>query len=286
MSLLAISIIIVSAVMHATWNYLAKRSQGGFAFVWLYILMSSIIYAPIVVVVFLIQPFSFGWMHLFMIIASAIIHLIYSLILQKGYQKGDLSLVYPIARGTGPLIVAVMALFLFDEQLTWIGVTGISLIILGVFVITGGLHIFKKGDTSTSVYYGLIIGVAIASYTLLDKSAVSVFAVSPLLLNYGGIVTQVLMLTPFARRNWKEVRASWKHHRKEAIGVGFLFPLAYLLILMTMTFTPVSYVAPVREVSILIGAIMGAYLPKEGFGPRRIVAAVMMIIGISCVAIS
>src|SRR5690625_131404 len=95
MSLLAISIIIVSAVMHATWNYLAKRSQGGFAFVWLYILMSSIIYAPIVVVVFLIQPFSFGWMHLFMIIASAIIHLIYSLILQKGYQKGDLSLVYP-----------------------------------------------------------------------------------------------------------------------------------------------------------------------------------------------
>src|SRR5690625_6308615 len=99
--------------------------------------MSSIIYAPIVVVVFLIQPFSFGWIHLFMIIASAIIHLMYSLILQKGYQKGDLSLVYPIARGTGPLIVAVMALFLFDEHLTWLGVTGISLIILGVFVITG-----------------------------------------------------------------------------------------------------------------------------------------------------
>src|SRR5699024_4101190 len=198
MSVLAICIIIASAVMHATWNYLAKRSQGGFAFVWLYILMSSSIYATSVVVVFLIQPFSFGWMHLFMIVASAIIHLLYSLILQKGYQKGDLSLVYPIARGTGALIVAVMALFFFVDDLTWLGVTGISLIILGVFVITGGLHIFKKGDTSTSVYYGLIIGVAIASYTLLDKGAVSVFAVSPLLINYGGIIVQVLMLTPFA----------------------------------------------------------------------------------------
>lgn len=286
MSFLAIGIIIVSAFMHATWNYLAKRSQGGFAFVWLYIVVSSIIYAPFVIIMIVMQSFTFEWMDIVLIVASGIIHLVYSLILQKGYQAGDLSLVYPIARGTGPLIVAIVALFLFDERLTWLGVTGVILIILGVFVITGGLHIFKKSNTTTSIYYGLIIGVAISSYTLLDKSAVSVFLVSPLLLNYGGIVVQVLILTPFARKNWDQVRTSWKDHRKEAIGVGILFPLAYLLILITMTFTPVSYVAPVREVSILIGAIMGAYLLKEGFGTRRIVAAIMMIIGISCVALS
>lgn len=286
MSVLAVSVILMSAFMHATWNYLAKRSQGGFAFVWLYLIASLVIYAPILLMMFMMEYVTLDLMDLWLIIASGIIHLVYALILQKGYQKGDLSLVYPIARGTGPLIVALTALFLFDEQITGLGIVGIVLILLGVFVMTGGLHIFKKGNSLTSVYYGLIIGVTIASYTLLDKGAVSIFAVSPFLLNYGGIVVQVFVLTPFMKKNWHQVQSSWQHHRQEALGIGFLFPLAYLLVLMTMTFTPVSYVAPVREISILIGAILGAYLLKEGFGVRRIVAAVMMVIGIACVALS
>lgn len=286
MSLLAFGLIIISACMHATWNYLAKRSKGGTAFVWLYTAISAIIYAPFVTFLLIYQEINIGWIGVGMIAGSAVIHLAYSLTLQKGYRVGDFSLIYPIARGTGPMLVAISAIFLYDEHLTPLGITGIALIVLGVFVITGGLHIFTQSNAFIPVAYGVLVGVIIASYTLLDKGAVNVFLVPPLLLNYGSIIGQLLLLSPVAKRNWKEIRSDWKQHRKEAIGVGILNPLAYILILTTMVFTPVSHVAPVRELSILFGAIMGTVLLSEGFGKRRIIAAGIMVVGVVAVALS
>ena len=272
--------------MHATWNYLAKRSKGGTAFVWLYTAVSAIIYAPFVTFVLIYQEINIGWIGIGMIAGSAVIHLIYSLTLQKGYSIGDFSLIYPIARGTGPMLVAISAIFLYDERLTPLGITGIALIVLSVFIITGGLHIFTQSNAIIPLAYGALVGVMIAGYTLLDKGAVDVFLVPPLLLNYGSIIGQLLLLSPIAKRNWKAVRSDWKQHRKEAIGVGILNPLAYILILTTMVFTPVSHVAPVRELSILFGAIMGTVLLSEGFGKRRIIAAGIMVVGIIAVALS
>lgn len=286
MSLLAFGLIFISACMHATWNYLAKRSKGGTAFVWLYMVVSAIIYAPFVVVVLLYQEFSIGWPEIGMILGSAAIHLAYSLTLQKGYKVGDFSLIYPIARGTGPMLVAISAVFIFDERLTPLGMIGIALIVTSVFIITGGLHIFRRGASLLPLSYGLLVGVIISGYTLLDKGAVGLFLIPPLLLNYGSIIGQLFVLTPFVSRNWKEVRFEWKQHRKEAIGVGVLNPLAYILILTAMVFTPVSHVAPVRELSILFGAIMGTVLLSEGFGKRRIIAAGIMVVGIVAVALS
>lgn len=286
MSLAALFLIIISAFMHATWNYLAKRSDSGFAFVWLYMLVSMIVYAPFVVCMFFITEIHIGWIEMGFIVGSALIHLAYSLTLQKGYKIGDFSLVYPVARGTGPMIVAIAAVFIYDEKLTISGIIGISLIVGSVFVITGGLHGLRKTNGFVPLIYGLVIGVIISGYTLLDKGAVGVFLISPLLLNYGAIVWQLIFLTPKAMRNWSNVKYDWLHHRKEAIGVGILNPLAYMLVLTAMTFTPVSYVAPVREVSILIGTIMGAKLLSEGFGIRRIAAASAMVVGIIMVALS
>lgn len=286
MSLLAFGLILISACMHATWNYLAKRSKGGTAFVWIYMVVSAIIYAPFVIVLLIYLEVNIGWPEIGMILASTAIHLAYSLTLQKGYKVGDFSLIYPIARGTGPMLVAISAIFIFDERLSPLGVTGIAFIVISVFIITGGLHIFKRSASLLPVAYGLLVGVIIAGYTLLDKGAVCVFLIPPLLLNYGSIIGQTILLTPFASRDWQEVRKEWKYHRKEAIGVGILNPLAYILILTAMVFTPVSHVAPVRELSILFGAIMGTVLLSEGFGKRRIIAACLMVIGIVTVAIS
>lgn len=286
MSLLAFVIIIISAFMHASWNYLAKRSKGGVGFVWLYTMVSTVIYAPFVIYILIYQEISIGWIELGIIAGSAGVHLAYALTLQKGYRVGDFSLIYPIARGTGPMLVAISAIFLYDERLTPVGIIGIILIILSVFIITGGLRVLKQSSSVPPLAYGLLVGILIAGYTLLDKGAVSVFLIPPLLLNYGGIIGQLIILTPFAKRNWKEIQADWKNHRKEAIGVGVLNPLAYILILTTMVFTPVSYVAPVREVSILIGAIMGMVLLSEGFGKRRIIAAGIMVVGIVAITLS
>lgn len=286
MSALALILIIVSAFMHATWNYLAKRSQGGYAFVWIYMMVSVVVYAPFVVGLFLVTTQSIGWLEISFMAGSAVIHLAYSLLLQKGYKIGDLSLVYPVCRGTGPLIVAIAAVFIYDETLTTLGIAGIALITISIFMITGGFQAMKKKNTLGPLLYGLLIGVMIASYTLLDKGAVSVVLIPPLLLTYGSVIGQVLLLTPVAVRNWGEVRREWHEHKKEAFGVGILNQLAYILVLTAMTFTQVSHVAPVREMSILIGTIIGSRLLSEGFGLRRIGAAGTMVVGIIAVALS
>ncbi|WP_188456926.1 EamA family transporter [Virgibacillus oceani] len=286
MSLLALSLIILSAFMHATWNYLAKRSLGGYPFVWLYLAVSTIIYAPFVIGMFIFSSVHIGWVEVWFIAGSAIIHLMYSLTLQKGYKIGDFSLVYPVARGTGPMIVAILAVYIFDESLSITGVIGILLIIGSVFTISGGIQAIRNTSTLLPLVYGIIIGVIISSYTLFDKAAVGVLLIPPLLLNYGTFLGQLLFLTPKVLRNWDAVKDDWINHRNKAIGVGILNPLAYILVLSAMTFTPVSYVAPVREVSILIGTIIGTKLLAEGFGTRRIIAAGTMIAGIIIVTLS
>ncbi|GGK01066.1 DMT transporter permease [Lentibacillus kapialis] len=284
MSFLALTLIIISAFMHATWNYLAKRSEGGYTFVWLYMVVSIVAYAPFVIGFLVTRDSQIGWVEIGFMVGSAMIHLAYSLLLQKGYNIGDLSLIYPVCRGTGPLIVAVAAFFIYGETLTVTGVIGIVLITFSIFVITGGMEAIKKADTLVPLLYGLLIGVAIASYTLLDNGAVSVVMMQPLVLIYGSMIIQAATLTPFVFRRWHDVRHEWQRHKKEAIGVGILNQLAYVLVLTAMSFTPVSHVAPVREISILIGTIMGSYLLSEGLGPRRIAAAGTMVAGVVVVA--
>lgn len=286
MSVLALGLIVISAFMHATWNYLAKQSGGGFSFVWLYTLVGTVVYIPAVAVVFMVQDVSIGWMEAAFILGSGIIHIAYALTLQKGYKIGDFSLVYPVARGTGPMIVAVAAVFIYDEHLTALGTMGVIFIIGSIFVITGGLQAIRDAKALVPLLYGLLVGVFISGYTLLDKGAVSVMMISPILLNYGSNLAQLIILGPIAKRKWSDVRYDWAHHRTEVIGVGILSPLAYILVLTAMTFTQVSHVAPVREISILIGTIIGTKILREGFGVRRVIAATTMVIGVIAVAVS
>ena len=286
MSILALGLIVISAFMHATWNYLAKQSKSGFSFVWLYTLIGTIVYIPAVAVVLKVQDVSFGWMEAAFILGSALIHIAYALTLQKGYKIGDFSLVYPVARGTGPMIVAIAAVFIYDEHLTTLGTIGVVFIIGSIFVITGGFQAIRDAKTLVPLLYGLLIGLFISGYTLLDKGAVSVMLISPIILNYGSNLMQLIILGPIAKRRWGDIRHDWKYHRKEAIGVGILSPLAYILVLTAMSFTQVSHVAPVREISILIGTMIGTRILKEGFGTRRIIAASTMVIGVIAVALS
>lgn len=272
--------------MHATWNYLAKQSEGGFNFVWLYMAVSTIIYLPFVIVFFFLGEMRFGWLELAFISGSAVIHMAYALTLQKGYKVGDLSIVYPLARGSAPMLIAVAALFLYGERLSFAGMFGIGLIVFSIFILTGDLRRFKQPNSGKAIFYGLLTGLLISCYTLLDKGAVSVALMSPLLLNYGSILGQFLLMTPLAFKDKEKVKKEWAMNKKKAVGVGILSPLAYILVLITMQVTPVSHVAPVREISILIGTVMGAKMLTEGVGVRRPVAAAIMVAGIISVALS
>src|ERR671933_964693 len=137
MSFFALALILAAAVAHATWNLLAKRAGGGGpTFVWLFGSLSVIFYAPFAVAVIVLQKPHIGPVELLFMFGSGVLHLGYFLLLQRGYSVGDLSLVYPLARGTGPLLATAAAIVLFDERPSLLVFVGIGLITAGVFVLT------------------------------------------------------------------------------------------------------------------------------------------------------
>jgi drug/metabolite transporter (DMT)-like permease len=196
-----------------------------------------------------------------------------------------LSLVYPLARGTGPLLSSVAAILFLGERPSIIAIIGALLIIGGVIVLTGNLAQLSQRNRRPAVGYALITGLFIAAYTLWDKQAVSHFAIAPIVLDWGANVIRSLLLTPFALKYSDHAINEWREHKWEAVAIAILIPFCYILVLTAMRFTPVSYVAPAREISILIGTAMGARLLAEGDAPRRLGAAAAMVLGVVALAI-
>lgn len=280
MTAFALLLVLTAALLHALWNLLAKRARGGISFTWLFSVLTVVIWAPIIVVYMIVWRPALGWLALLFMLGSATVHLAYFLMLQRGYRHGDLSVVYPLARGTGPLLSMVGAVLLLGERPTWLAVVGALLIIAGVFAIAGGPDMLRRRTAVSGVSYGLMTGLLIATYTLWDKYAVSVVLVAPLLLDYGSSFGRTLLLLPAIRTRTAEVRYEWRVHRWEAIGIAVLSSLAYILVLTAMISAPVSYIAPARELSILFGALLGTWLLKEGNMRGRMLSATIMVAGI------
>jgi drug/metabolite transporter (DMT)-like permease len=290
----ALVLVLTAGLFHALWNLLAKRAGGGGApFVWLYTALSALLYTPLAaVVVFLPGQTHIGALGLLFIFGTAVLHVGYFLSLQKGYSVGDLSIVYPLARGTGPLLASAAAVALFGERPGPVAVLGILLIGGGVITLA-----WEPGGSSTDarpaekrarrlgVAYGVLTGAFIACYTLWDKQAVSGLALSPVLYYWAALAVETVILSPVALRHQDEVRAAWRSHRPEALGVAVLSPLSYLLVLTALVFAPVSHVAPAREVGILFGTALGGGLLKEGGAERRLLAAGAIVAGIVALAL-
>lgn len=243
---------------------------------------------PVVIVAYVIVHPHLGPLDWAFIGGNGVTHLIYFTLLQRGYRDGDLSLVYPLARGTGPLLSSLTAVALLRERPGALGYAGIALIVTGIFVISaaprGAVHDARR--LHVSVLYGLATGAAIAVYTVWDKYSVSVLAISPIIYDFWGNAVRTVLMTPFIVPRRAEVVRAWGAHRVEVLGIAILSPAAYLLVLWALITAPVSVVAPAHEISIVIGAALGIRLFKEPAGKRRIAAAVLMFGGIASLALS
>ena len=279
MNLLALSLVLFSAFLHASWNLLAKRVSRGAAFVWLFVASSAVLFAPAALYLIWLERPQIGLLEIAFILVSALLHLGYMLALQRGYRAGDLSLVYPLARGTGPALAVVGAVLIFGERPTPVAIFGVVLVVVGAFVLAGGERLFRFVD-GRAVAYGLVTGLFIASYTLSDAFVVTELALHPLIFLWLSELLRVVFLSPTAFRRRSEVRELWATRKREVVAVAVLSPLAYLLILVALQIAPVSYVAPAREISILIGTVLGAGLLKEGERGRRLAAAAVMVAGV------
>jgi drug/metabolite transporter (DMT)-like permease len=282
-SAFTLTIVLLASVFHATWNLLAKRAGGGIAFIWLYFAISTTGYVPIVIIAYALVHPHLVWLDWLFIVGNGVTHLVYFVLLQRGYREGDLSLVYPLARGTGPLLSSLAAIVLFAERPGILGIAGLALIVGGIFLGSGGRPVKTGGERlmRISIGYGLATGASIAVYTLWDKYSVGLLAISPIVYDFWGGAVRTLLLTPLVVHRRSEIQAAWREHRWEAIGIAILSPLAYVLVL----WAPVSSVAPAREISIVFGTILGVRFFHEPAGARRVAASLIMLGGIVAIAL-
>jgi drug/metabolite transporter (DMT)-like permease len=284
MHLNALALIVLAAFIHAGWNFLAKKSATGPAFIWCYTLFSILTFAP--AAFWLIQhgelpQGSTAWIAIFI---SSLFHLGYTIALQRGYQKADLTVVYPVARGTGPLFSSLGAYLFLGEKATAFSVCGLMIIIGGIGIIAKLDHLlYKKQNTLLSgLQYGFITGLFIASYTLMDAYNVKQLAMHPLLFDYLANCIRFALLTPKAIINWTETQTLLRKKWKYALGIGAVSPFGYFLVLSAIKYAPVSIIAPAREMSMMIAALIGTFYLKEGDGKRRLLGALTIIIGVIC----
>jgi drug/metabolite transporter (DMT)-like permease len=216
---------------------------------------------------------------------SGALHGWYFASLQRAYRDGDLSFVYPLARGTGPLLATVLAIALLDERPSALALLGGATIVVAVLSIAIGIPGAARGDQGAALWFALLTGVSIAAYTLWDKHAVDGADLTPELYLFGTLIVQVLLLTPALLLADATARPPLLALLPRALAVGALAALAYVLVLHALRLAPVSYVAPAREVGIVFGAALGVGVLAEGDGPRRLVAATAIVVGLVLLAV-
>lgn len=287
MSLYVLSLVLTAAVLHAIWNLLAKKANGKAPFIWLIYIASAVLYLPVLAYMFIKGDIVLSAPVLWLSLSSAILHVGYFLVLQKGYRSADLSVVYPLARGTGPLFSSIAAILFLQEALRLKATIGLFLILIGVVIITG--LSFKKANNAkimTGVFWGVLTGLFIALYTFNDAVAIKTYLVSPLIITFVSNIFSIILLLPLVVTQKDEIRREIKQHKWLIAAVGLLSPLAYILVLEALKLAPLTVVAPARETSILLGVFMGARVLNEHDGHRRLIASALILGGIVALSLS
>ena len=291
MYLVAVTLALLAAFLHAGWSLLSKRlaRYDALSFIWLASLGSFIAYAPVVIVLTGGLNLSVSPAQAVFLAGSIVINLVYFVVTQYGYRFGDLSLVYPIARGTGPILATIGEILLFAKVPTAAGIAGLFAVVAGV--VTLGLFGSPRGPVTAPrrgfggvVGYALLSGVTIAGYTLWDQHAVGPLAISPLLLNWVDDAGRVVLLAPMVHRRRAETKRLWRECRLLLLGAATLMPLPYLLFLFALRLAPASVVSPVREVSVLLVVLASGTFLAEGHRRVRLLASVAVLSGLMLIA--
>lgn len=286
-SVAALALVLFSAFLHAAWNLWAKQIGGDTRAATLMGVLeaiSVIAFAPAALLVAHAAHLTLDGRALAWIAGSGFLHVAYFLLLLRGYRVSELSVVYPVARGTGPLLAAIGAALWLGERPTLLSVGGALLIALGIVILTLHPGEPRSGRVRAGVILGALVGVTIGAYTLWDGAAVSKLALPPILYYWGGELCRALVFAPFVVADRAGARLLWREHRLRVLGIALASPIAYILVLVAMSRARVSHVAPVRELSILFGAWFGARVLGEGDRARRRWAALAFVAGVLALA--
>ncbi|MES2400629.1 MAG: DMT family transporter [Pseudomonadota bacterium] len=288
----SLALVILAGLIHATWNIAAKKAGGDSRFAFFTSLVVMVIWAPVGLwAAWGVIP-AWGWREWMLVAVSGVLHVLYYIILLRGYRKADLTVVYPLARGSGPLLSSWVAILFLGEQISLLGLLGIAGVAAGVFLIAGGPALLRAAHDPSSrrrvhkgMLYGLLTGAFIASYTLVDGYGVKFLLMSPILIDYFGNFVRVVLLAPAFLRDQTVGVALWRSQWKYALLIGTISPLSYVLVLYAMQGAPLSHVAPAREVSMLFAALIGGHLLGEGNRLQRLMGAIFIAAGVMGLAL-
>ncbi|NMM86249.1 EamA family transporter [Rhodococcus sp. SRB_17] len=292
MTLTAFALILLAGLIHACWNIAAKKAGGDARFAFFTAVLMMLFWAPLGWWVGRDAVPLWGLREWAFVGASGVLHVFYYVILLRGYRKADLTVVYPLARGSGPLLSSLVAIALLGEQITALGLLGIAGVVGGVFLIAGGPGLLRaahdpqaRARVHLGLAYGVLTGVFIASYTVVDGYAVKVVLMSPILIDYMGNFVRVALLAPAVLRDLPTAAVLWRAQWRFALLVAVVSPVAYVLVLYAMQQAPLSHVAPAREVSMLFAALIGGHLLGEGDRAARVLGALCIAAGVAALAL-
>ena len=288
---LAVALVLISAIAHASWNLIVRRSDKPELTNWMMATCGALLAFPIAMYLFVTNtPDQAGW---WFILGTVILHIAYFFTLGRAYKYGDLSLVYPIARGLGLVLIPVVGVTVLDESVSILAGFGIIAIFTGVVMVGSssgtGFRAWLKPRSmfaDRGVLFALITGILIAAYSALDKRGVEY--VEPIFymfcLSLGGSVGVLpLIARSYASSEFiMEIRTRWK------IGLlgGFCQFLAYTLVLSAFRLSPVSYIGPFRELAILFGVVLAVVVLKERVTRSRAAGAMAIGLGSLVVALA
>lgn len=292
MTLANLLLILGSACIHVVAHVALKRSANRAAFVWWMMLWGSLLFAPLVVTAWPPLPLPVLPIMLF----SAAFEALYFASIARAYQAGDLSIVYPLARGTAPLLLLLWAVLFVGEQPSLAGRLGIALIAAGLYLINlprlGAWLAPLRALGQAGPRWALTAGLCISLYTMLDRLALRSLGAAavtwPLLYTYLITVLTLLLLTPWTLRTvgWAGLRREWRASRWATALSGFTNLAAYAVVLTAIrNGTPASYAGAVREISVVLGAVVGILLLKEAGTRMRLLGSVGVALGVAVIAL-
>ncbi len=284
MNTLAIGLVVLSALFHATRNLFTKGSQDKQVFLWWYSVFGMLFFSP-VFLYFLLKVGLNGTNFYLWSILSGFSHFLYWIFLTKSYEKGDLSHVYPIMRSS-PALVLIFAVLFLGEKVSALGVIGILLVAVGVYAINMKrispdefLAPIRSVRTDRSTQYAFLTLLSVAVYSIIDKLAVDM--IHPAVFTFMYLFVGMLFYTPYILLTKKKglMREVWNADRRTILANGFIGVYGYVLIMIAFTIERVSYIVGLRQLSIVFAVIMGGRLLNEKCRTIRFTAAAIIFIG-------
>jgi drug/metabolite transporter (DMT)-like permease len=282
-SLAALGLVLVAAMMHAGWNLFVKQARRKLVFMWLALVIG--------VICFLIIPLTSSPLPLRVwpyIAGSAIAEGIYYIALTWAYDLDDFSLIYPLARGAAPVLLFVWTALFLNETPRPAGLLGILLLVLGLVIVgSGSLRgKFRKMTVSgKGIIAALITACCVSLYTVIDGAAVRFVPPVPYTVLVLGLSALLSIPAIIIRYRVADIWAEWQVNWLRIVPVGLVLIITYMLVVYAYSIARVSYAGAVREVSVVFAAIAGWLWLKERFGIVRTVGAVFIFTGIVVIAV-